>query len=202
MRVAGRALAVGLCSDPLPSGGRSWSLSTVFGQLLQRAQEAYGPRDRSYSFVGVEFGFDGPEIWYPGNRRDVAIVLSAEAAANVDRACFQLAHEVIHLLAPSGTSGAVVFEEGLAAVFSDDMSAKHGWGFYTAPGKYSEAASLVRRVMAAAPSFVVNMRKTKPSFGDWIPDDLLAFLGDAISPQEAATLCLRFATWDGQRPGL
>lgn len=192
MRITTVGTAVGLRSQPLPGGGRSWSLSTVFHRLLKEAEKRYGPRDRSYSYVGLEFGGPIPSTWYPESGRDVAIVLSDDAALNVNQACFQLAHEVVHLLCPTGKPGATAFEEGLAAMFSDDMSSLHGWNYFTQQSAYTEPSRLVRLAITAKANGVRHLRATKPLFGDWLPADLEAEFGTALTASERDFLCAQF----------
>jgi hypothetical protein len=42
--------------------GWSWTLFYRLRELLQRAQQEFGPRDTAYTPVGIEFSFDGPDI--------------------------------------------------------------------------------------------------------------------------------------------
>ena len=44
--------------------------------------------------------------------------LSLSAATNILQACYQMAHETVHLLAPSGGRNANNFEEGVACYFA------------------------------------------------------------------------------------
>ncbi|MDE0684389.1 MAG: hypothetical protein OXI63_15835 [Candidatus Poribacteria bacterium] len=88
------------------------------------AEELFGPRDYSYTILGIEFVADGPRIWYPGNRKHIIIQLDPSAAMDMSRACYQMAHETIHLLAPSGGQNANNFEEGVACYFAAYYMAK------------------------------------------------------------------------------
>src|SRR5512133_1556486 len=93
---------IGFSASPLQTGGYTWTLTTKLGALLSEAEALYGPRDPSWTPIGIEFSEDGPKIWYPGNRRHISIMLSDKCRTDLKRAQFQLAHEAIHLLAPTG----------------------------------------------------------------------------------------------------
>src|SRR5437879_7010897 len=51
--------------------------------------------------------------------RHIVIQLTMECLTDQVRACYQLAHESVHLLAPTGGRNANVLEEGLATYFSE-----------------------------------------------------------------------------------
>src|SRR3954452_20352865 len=79
-------------------------------------------RFRTSKFLGIEICGLHPQIWYPRSSegaRFVSVMLSDAARMNPQQAVFQLAHEVIHLLAPVGRRGSgLVIEEGLATANS------------------------------------------------------------------------------------
>ena len=52
---------------PLPGdgGGYSWSLTTVLAELLETAEKLYGPRDKEWTPLGVDFGEGGPFVGIP-----------------------------------------------------------------------------------------------------------------------------------------
>jgi hypothetical protein len=124
--------AVGLCCERLPTDdGWTWTLNSRLGELLSEAERRYGERDDGWTPLGIEFGGARPAIWYPGNiktpeLKHLIIKLSFNARHDPGRAMFQLAHEVIHLLAPTGGRHAPAFEEGLATIFSEEIAKKFG----------------------------------------------------------------------------
>ena len=86
-------------------------------------EEMFGPRDRSYTILGVDFTTDAqPSHWYPhaqhGIGKNVIVLLTTNAAPDEDRALFQLSHEAFHLLSSSVLGTATNLEEGLATYFS------------------------------------------------------------------------------------
>lgn len=108
-----------LYAQPLPDrDGYTWTLVSRLGEMLYMAEELFGPRDLSYTILGIEFVEDGPRIWYPENRKHIIIQLGPLAATDLLRACHQLAHETIHLLAPTGGNDANNLEEGVACYFA------------------------------------------------------------------------------------
>ena len=108
-----------LYAQPLPDrDGYTWTLVSRLGEMLYMAEELFGPRDRSYTILGVEFVSDHPRIWHPGYRKDIIIQLGPDAATDLLQACYQMAHETIHLLAPTGSNDANNLEEGVACYFA------------------------------------------------------------------------------------
>ena len=108
-----------IIAAPLSDGsGYTWTLASRLGEMLHMAEELFGPRDNSYTILGIEFASDGPQIWYPGNRRHIIMQLSLSAANNMSQACYQMAQETVHLLAPSGGRNANNLEEGVSCYFA------------------------------------------------------------------------------------
>ena len=108
-----------LFAERLSEGcGYTCTLASRLGDMLYVAEELFGPRDPSYTILGIEFEAHGPQIWYPGCRRHIIIQLSSSAATRISQACYQMAHETVHLLAPSGKRNATNFEEGVACYFA------------------------------------------------------------------------------------
>jgi hypothetical protein len=145
--------------------GYTWTLASRLGAMLQEIEVLYNERDKSWTFVGVEFEASGPQNWFPGNCKNVAIQLNTNALNDNVLACYQLAHECIHLLAPDGKRGAPVLEEGLATVYSEDFIAKYfGAEGYTNMESYQNAAALVRDLISSNPDAIKKLRTIEPSF--------------------------------------
>jgi hypothetical protein len=159
--------------------GWSWTLASRLGNLLERAEQEFGARDRTYTPVGVEFSADGPRTWYPGNCRNVLIQINSACANDPPEACYQLAQECIHLLAPTGGNHANYLEEGLSIVFATRY-VQQNFGFHVGQPnpKYAEVARLVETLFAFDPEGVRKVRAVQPSFSqitvtnlrDQIPD--------------------------------
>ena len=171
---------------------RSFTLTSVLGVFLHSLEMRYGQRDLSYTLLGIEFGVGGPMIWYPGNRKYVSIMLSLDAAEQPNRALWQLAHECVHLLAPSGGSHAPVVEEGLAFLFAKEASMEWGYGFeHDDSVKYIEAAETTRTWTEVFPQGIVQTRLLEPCFTKWTPEIICrACVG--VASDLAVALCKPF----------
>ena len=134
--------------------------------MLTDAQDRYGPRDLTWTPVGVEFSADGPQLWFPGTgSRNIAVQLATNALGDNVLACYQLAHECVHLLAPDGRRGAPVLEEGLATVFSEHyVAAQFGRGELTRLPSYVDAAAQVRKLLTIRPTAIRELRAMEPCF--------------------------------------
>ena len=173
-----------LATQRLPDdSGYTWTLASRLGDMLHLAEELFGPRDCSYTILGIEFVSDNPRIWYPANRRDIIIQLDSEAATNMLQACYQLAHETIHLLAPTGGPNANNFEEGVACYFAahymkERMNAPN-WQ-PTLPS-YKRALALIAHHLDADRDCVRRLRVHQPSFSKMPPKEISAELPDLTS---------------------
>ena len=180
---------IGFCTEPFsdPTGsGYNWTLTTLLGSFLREAELRYGPRDRNWTPLGIEFCGNVPQIWYPGDCQHVSIMLTESARKEPARAIFQLAHEVVHLLAPLSKKGAVVFEEGLATLFSHDMCRQYGITITSNGIAYLEAEALIRQFIAISPDGVRKIRLEKPSFNEFTPEII-----SRICPETPRDLALK-----------
>jgi len=86
-------------------------------EMFRISEEYFGECERKWFFVGIEFKDDGPYImYYPSDK--ISIVLSTGSTSNFEQLYYQLAHEVCHLLYPSGKPNANVLIEGISTYFS------------------------------------------------------------------------------------
>ncbi len=110
-----------LLAKPITQGF-TWTLTSRLAQALREAEKRYGERDRHWTILGVEFTTNNqPQVWYPfsDDKKFIIVQLTQKASCDDKEALFQLSHEVIHLLSPTGGGQqASVFEEGLAVYFS------------------------------------------------------------------------------------
>jgi hypothetical protein len=86
--------------------------------LLSKAEHLFLKRDETFRFLGVRLDPEGPHLRFESNGLGVWIELSPSAKDDPDRALYQIAHEVIHLLAPNRAPPTIMLEEGLAVWFS------------------------------------------------------------------------------------
>ena len=175
-----------LIASPKPEkNGYTWTMASRLGEMLNRAEELFGPRDLSYTIIGVEFCADGPQLWYPGSRRHIVIQLSVSCLTDRVRAYYQLAHECIHLLAPSGGRNANVLEEGLATYFSE-LYVQETFGNSMKPelASYAGACELVRQLLTIDECFVLKLRAKQPTMHLTRVEDIWAIRPDV--PRELA----------------
>ena len=156
-----------LVTQRLPNGsGYTWTLVSRLGEMICMAEELFGPRDPSYTILGIEFVSDNPRIWYPGNCQHIIIQLDLSAATDMFQACYQLAHETIHLLAPTGGKNANNFEEGVACYFAACYMkirlGKPNWQS-TLPS-YKRALELITPHLDTDIDCVRRLRDQQPSF--------------------------------------
>lgn len=147
------------------NNGYTWTLPTRLGQMLHEIESQYGPRDPAWTILGVEFMAGNPQIWFPGDRKHVAIQLSTTAEESELRACYQLAHEAVHLLAPVHAGMAPVIEEGLATVYSEDFVRREFKAArMTDEAPYARAAASVRELLGAEPDAILRLRAVERNF--------------------------------------
>jgi hypothetical protein len=162
-------LARPLTNNPAPC---TWSIVSRVGEMLAGAEEKYGPRNERWTLLGVELGGRGhAEIWYPGNAHQIIIQLTPMCATNMIEACYEAAHETVHLLAP--TSKSTVIEEGAATVFAEDYLLRT-WGRRdaTPPGPYRRASGEVRKLLNMDPDVIKKIRASQPMFSAMTVSDL------------------------------
>ncbi|MGE5546243.1 MAG: hypothetical protein ACM33T_05070 [Solirubrobacterales bacterium] len=181
--------------------GYTWTLTTRLGQALEHAEALFGPRDRSWTLLGIEFAASGPAVWYPNRERGyVVIQLQPTAADDAVLGCWQLAHEAVHLLSP--VISATFLEEGLATFFQDRFLKSHlpreqaERDFPLTPD-YAQARDLVTRLVEVAGNedlAFARLREARgsgASFTD-IAEHHLPRLFPGLDPAIAATLAATF----------
>lgn len=172
----------------------SWSDLTSF--LLDEAEKRYGPRDPRWFFTGIEFAdISNPQTYYTGNRPfHVGIQLTVGTAMSPKAAHFELAHEVVHLLGPSEThASANVLEEGMAALFQQEMSELSGLGINVNGRSYVTAMTAVKELLTTDAEAVRNLRATYPDLRFLNSAELLRISPEADSAL-AELLCSKFAS--------
>lgn len=180
-------------AEPLENNeGYTWTLTTRLGQMLREAEGRFGKRDRSYTILGIEFADDGPQLWFPGNCQHVAVQLSTDCLSDTARACYQLAHEVIHLLSPTGARNATNLEEGLATCFAEDYMREHFSGAWTPILPSYEAAGVAARsLLNKNPEVIKEIRIQELVISRIVPELLLSGC-PALGGDVAAYLCQPF----------
>jgi hypothetical protein len=182
-----------LFANPIP-GGYTWTLPSRLGDMLRLAEERYGPRDLNYAILGIEFGGDIPHIWFPGNCHHVIVQIARYCINNLQHAYYQLAHECIHLLSPTGNANTIVLEEGLATHFSAAyMQEQFQSNWYPGPGPYHDACLRVQQLLAVDPTIIRTVRQQQATIAEISVADLRA-ANPNVGEELANTLTQPFAT--------
>ena len=195
MVVSSNEPVIGFRCEPLDGQhGWTWTLTTRLSNLLEEAERRFGPRDLQWTPVGIEFGGGNPGVWYPGgwDRKHISIRLSRHAADRPERAIFQLTHEVIHLLSPGPREEALAIEEGLATLFSLEVSCRFKVNLVYGEAAYNHAAAATKKLLDIDPDAVKRLRAKRPSFSEFTPDFVRENIPE-VSEQLACDLCER---WD------
>ncbi len=160
-------------------GGYSWTITSLLGIILKDAESLYGERDRSFNILGIELcDRDQPMIWYPGawdGRKDVIIQLTKDCETNINKAVFQVSHEVIHCLCPKIERQTNVLEEGLATLFSVYESNIHNTGYHPDSLPYVSAMGKVEELLRLDESIIKKARMTESDFSLMTKEMLLEF---------------------------
>lgn len=155
----------------------TWTLASRLGHILRQAEVLYGLRDSTYTILGVEFGGDAPQIWFPGNCGHVIVQITSSCATDIVRACYQMAHECVHLLSPVAKQQITILEEGLGTHFShryirEQLRAISWLG--DEPESYRSACLLVEELLALDPGIIRSVRQRQPKISCVTTDDLRA----------------------------
>jgi hypothetical protein len=98
---------------------------------------------------------------------EIVKIYQLSVNAVTDHACalYQLAHECVHLLSPTGAALAPVLEEGLATVYSENyIKSKLNLNNMTNLPSYINAATKVRQLLDQYPDAINCLRKIQPAF--------------------------------------
>ncbi len=183
-----------LFASPLPAGnGYTWTLASRLGHIIRTAESLYGPRNLDFTVLGVEIQGDIPQVWYPGNCGHVVIQITTNCATDSMRACYQMAHEAVHLLSPTGRGGTNVLEEGLATHFSARYMREHcaspNWNANLP--SYTRAQALVEELLGFDADIIRKLRALRRTFPEISADDVLAE-ASSVPPRLALELTQPF----------
>ena len=95
--------------------------------MVKEIENLFGPSVEDFTFTGIVFppsrSQNAPCIFFPYlPEKTVTILISRDCLADRDtvRAEWQLAHECVHLLSPTGKTKAIFLEEGMVSYFQDE----------------------------------------------------------------------------------
>lgn len=164
----------------------TYTLTTLLGDWLEQAEQQFGPRDRSWTILGIEVGGLRPGVWFPkysDASRCVVISLSNMCQSNEEQARFELSQEIVHLLAPNGGGEALNIEEGVATLFANKVGPRP----VTAPS-YVKVLGYVQELLKIDPDAIRKLREKKPRFEDFTPEFIQKHVV-GVSDQLASDLC-------------
>jgi hypothetical protein len=195
-----------LIAKPCPPGSGctfTWTLVSQFGRMIEEVEALFGPRNRDYTILGIEFSGSIPQIWFPFDCRHIAIQLGEPSMKDAKRARFQLAHETVHLLDPVVAGSATVLEEGLATYYQLKYIHREDSTYSTGQPKYDSASRLASKLMAAQPDAVKVLRSQGKRISALTVDELLGACSD-LTRGEAMALAQTFVEWNGDtvQPGV
>ena len=184
-----------LITQPMSDDTWTWTLASRLGDMLHMAEELFGARDCSYTILGIEFAPNPPQAQFSRNRRHIIIQLSFSAATDMSGACYELAHETVHLLAPTGGNDATNFEEGVACYFADHYMMEREidrpeWG-QCLPRNYKRALEAVTLLLDKDIYCVRKLRSYQPSFRDMTEEDIIKEFPD-LTPDDVEFLVSKF----------
>jgi hypothetical protein len=148
-------------------GGYSWTLTTFALKFLEDAETLFGKRAQNFIYAGIELTTNShPQVWYPLNKY-VVIQLPEATAFDWKKAIFELSHEVIHVLSPSGKAKVTNLEEGLGAYFSTLITDRYTKDVNYAisslrQSKYYYPYQLVAQLLQIRHDAIVELRKMQP----------------------------------------
>ena len=177
----------------------SAALSDGLDDMLDRAQDWFGPRDQACIVTSIWFGGDHPKVSYPQRPAKYAQVRLSEGAlreasrGDLHYAFWQLAHETIHLLSPTPGHRVNVLEEGMACCFQDEYM--RGYTDYAVPKQhlpsFVEAEALVRGLLDLDDYVIKKARQVQPIIS-CISADTLSAACPAFPEEGARALTERF----------
>jgi hypothetical protein len=110
-------IATKLVSAPVGERGLRGSLAWRLGEMLFFAEDLFGERDRSFTFLGFEVVENGPRLQH-GPYNNMIIQLHPKTLEDPIEAYYEMAHECVHMISPIPTESPSILEEGLAVIFS------------------------------------------------------------------------------------
>ena len=168
------------------------TLSDYVGHYLSELEELFGPRDTSFTLLGIEIyriPNSGPHLWFRGRQdapaKQIVIRLASNAVANPTLARWQLAHECVHLLDPTiiaKEGPTILLEEGLAEWFQNT---------YVPEAAFREgecAQDLIEPIIGQLPEVIKRIRSSGVRLIDIKPSLLREYFPD-MSEEMARTLC-------------
>lgn len=149
------------------------TLAAALGHILHRLEILYGPRDTSFTVLGIEFRTGSSRLLYPENRRQIVIQLGLECTGFPQLAYYQLARECIYLLGPSGSCTTNMLEAGLSERFAQEYRPKQLRQMRTgSPTRVENAKVLVDELLGIDNSAVRRIRRRQSALSQVTAEDI------------------------------
>jgi hypothetical protein len=168
-------------------------------QILPFVESRFGPRLPGYTLIAPDFCDRGPYLQHV--LRGTSIVqLRVNSCCKEDdlRACYQLAHEAVHVLSPVSRGKETVLEEGVATFFQHafllECCGHREWNT-SGNKKYDEARALVGELIAQDEQAILRIRKKQPEFTK-ITAEIILREFPLLAKEVASTLTLLFSLWN------
>jgi hypothetical protein len=157
------------------------SLITHFGEMLIYAQELYGPRDPTFTILGIHISATHQNIYPVENwkHRQIIIQLCENWLTDWNNMLFWTAHEAFHCLRPTRKFPPNRLEEGFATHFASQyMNDKMGVPpAPTGVAKYDDAWRDVQAFIAAGGDLKGIALTTPTPFAELTAADLVKSMG-------------------------
>lgn len=160
-------------------------------------EKRFGAAVNEWALGGIAFDADEeqPHLFYPYSRPGIVIIkLVGPALKNIDFARFQLAHELVHCINPSGGNLANVLEEGMAACFQQSYATRMLKGrVRLGDAKYIAARKLFNQFVkkSKVPHPIARLRSVEPYLHK-ITHETFATAGITLSPELEKSLVMKF----------
>lgn len=168
--------------------------------LLAKAEQHFLSKEADFEYRGVRFDLEGPHIRFDFSGPGVWIELSPSAQFYPNQAQHQIAHEVIHLLAPNRSPPTIMLEEGLAVWFSvhgpdfvHDTYKAEVFAHLSSDEKaknYRDALALYNELSSIDPEAIKNLRAREPKLHALSPN-LIREVLPHVDADLAERLCER-----------
>lgn len=135
-------------------------LTKYLHSIVRLAETIYGPRMDRYMILPVEFHPKPPQYFFRSETQ-IQVRIRDYCADDFVRACYQLAHESIHLLSPVVWQEITVLEEGLATSFAHYYIKEYLATEYPSSGecRYDSARATFEQLSAQYPTAIRQLRQ-------------------------------------------
>lgn len=164
MRIANDFLVLG---DLRPQRYLNQDIRHDVIRFSDEIESMFGPATNEWELKGIVFKDEdsSPCIFFPKDTPGAVMIhLTANAVHNIEYAKFQLAHEIVHCLSPSGTSSTNVFEEGMAAWYQQRLATLElDNRVQLGDKRYAAARILFNRMQKKCKDAVKSLRLIEPN---------------------------------------